>query len=84
MLDTLSKVIKLLVRDKSQQEVSSQRCIKELQEDGELHIHQYRFQKDKSTVQAVNTAIETIKEYKCKLCALITMDVKNAFNTAQS
>lgn len=73
MLNTLSKLLEALVRNRLDQELEAK---------GGLHIHQYGFRKGKSTLQAVETVIDTSKEFNRKWCALITIDVKNAFNSA--
>lgn len=74
LLNTLSKLLETLIRD---------RLEKELEEKGGLHEHQYGFRKGRSTVQAVETVLETAKkEYGAKWCTLVTVDVRNAFNSA--
>lgn len=60
---------------KLQETLIKSRLEKELQEGGELHPHQYGFQKGKLTLQAVETVVETWS-------VLVTRNIKNAFNTA--
>ncbi|XP_060526941.1 uncharacterized protein LOC132702371 [Cylas formicarius] len=55
MLNTLSKLLETLIRNRLQ---------KELDEVGGLHPRQYGFTKGKSTLQALEDIIETAKEYE--------------------
>lgn len=73
LLNSTSKLLEALIRN---------RLNEELKERGGLHRHQFGFQKGKSTIQAVETALNTVKELNRRFCVLITIDVKNAFNTA--
>lgn len=73
LLNALSKLLEGLIKNRLQEE---------LEDRGGLHRHQYGFQRGKSTIQAVEAAISTADELNCKFCILVTIDVKNAFNTA--
>lgn len=74
MLNTLSKLMEALIKT---------RLEKELEEGGGLHPHQYGFRRGKSTVQALETVMETVHAYDRAWTVLITIDVRNAFNMAR-
>lgn len=46
-------------------------------------MHQYRFQKGKSAVEALQTVMETANGFKTGWCPLIRIDIRNAFNLAR-
>lgn len=73
MLSVLSKLLEVLIKNRLQEELGRK---------GGLHPSQFSYQKGKSTIQAIEEAIETVREYNSKWCALVAIDVKNAFNTA--
>lgn len=76
MLDTLGKLLeRLLLR----------RLESEIETSGGLSPRQYGFRKGKSTVDAINEVVETAAITKAAkgFCAIITLDVKNAFNTVR-
>ena len=74
LLNSLSKLLETLIRD---------RLIDEVKEKGGFHEHQYGFLRGRSTTQAIEKVIDIAKEFKSKWCVLITIDVKNAFNSAR-
>ncbi len=83
MLDTIGKVYESIVRNRLELAI---------QKAGGLSERQYGFMKKRSTIDALNNVVDTAK---CavsgkrwrggtkKYCALITLDVKNAFNSAK-
>lgn len=73
MLNTISKLLETLIRN---------RLVKEIEVRGGLHSHQYGFRKGKSTIHALEGTLKIIGDCDCKWCVLVTIDVKNAFNTA--
>lgn len=74
MLNTISKLFEILIRN---------RLNEELDQRGGLHSNQFGFQKGKSTLQAVETVMRSIEEFECRWAVLITIDVRNAFNSAR-
>lgn len=79
LLSTMSKLFEHLVRDRLENEITQK---------GDLSENQHGFRKGHSTTDAVNAVcsearneMETTLERR-KLCALVALDVKNAFNTA--
>lgn len=58
------------------------RLCKEIDDRGGLHPNQYGFQKGRSTLQAIEAVMKATEEFNCRWCALVTIDVKNAFNSA--
>lgn len=80
LLDNLGKLFERLLL---------QRLEKHVESNGGLSERQYGFRKGRSTVDAIAKVIETaetVKQgtWKTKgFCALVTLDVKNAFNTAR-
>lgn len=79
LLNTLGKTFETIL---------NQRLKKELQDKSLLSNSQYGFREGKSTIDAINEVVtiarnEMAKPYrKRKLCILITVDIQNAFNTA--
>lgn len=73
MLNTISKLMETLIRN---------RLTAELEKKGGPHKHQYGFQRGKSAVQALEAMKEMVEECKQKWCMLITVDVKDSFNSA--
>ncbi|EFA13619.2 Putative 115 kDa protein in type-1 retrotransposable element R1DM-like Protein [Tribolium castaneum] len=73
MLNSLSKLLETLIKNRLQSELVNR---------GGLHPRQYGFQKGKSTIQAVEKALAIARDFNRKYCTLITIDVKNAFNSA--
>lgn len=73
LLDTCGKLYEILIRE---------RLEKEIEDKGGLSNYQFGFRRGKSTVQAVEAVLEWAKQSKEKWCILITLDIKNAFNTA--
>lgn len=65
------------------------RLEKELTEKGAIHENQYGFRKGKSTIDALNKILNIVdninaKSYKSRgVATLLTLDIKNAFNSAQ-
>lgn len=81
MLDSDGKLFERIVADRLEETT-----------DNQLSQHQYGFRKMRSTTDAVNTVLNTArdaisgKRWKGgtkKYCAIITLDIKNAFNTAR-
>lgn len=74
LLSSFGKLYEGLVRDRME---------KELEATGGLSDNQYGFRKGRSTIQAVEKVVSIVRERRNdKWAALITLDVKNAFNTA--
>lgn len=79
LLDTFGKLLEGLINN---------RLVAELNERGGLNDEQYGFRKGKSTVQAIQSVINVALEERRKtlktrkLCILVTLDVRNAFNSA--
>lgn len=72
LLNTVSKVYESMLRRRLEEEI----------ENGEgLSEQQYGFRKGRSTIQAVEKVVKTIKDSDKKWGALVTLDIKNAFNT---
>ncbi|KAJ8970504.1 hypothetical protein NQ317_009522 [Molorchus minor] len=57
MLNVLSKLLEILIKNRLQEELGGK---------GGLHPNQYSYQKGKSTIQAIEGVIETVRDYKCK------------------
>lgn len=73
LINVIAKVYETLVKD---------RLTKEIEEKGNLSENQYGFRRGRSTVQAIEKVLEFPQEQRTKLCLMITLDVRNAFNTA--
>ncbi|CAB0040003.1 unnamed protein product [Trichogramma brassicae] len=83
MLDTAGKILERLICD----------CLEAITESaGGLLDHQYGFRKGRSTINAIENVIATAREAIAgkrwnrgtkKYCAVVTLDVKNAFNSAR-
>lgn len=75
LLDTCGKVLEKLLVNRLEMEIS--RC-------GGLSPMQFGFVKRKSTVDAIQVVVNTAKEARehLRFCAIVTLDIKNAFNTA--
>lgn len=73
MLNTMSKMLEILIRN---------RLSKELEEGKDLHKQQFGFRKGRSTIQALGAALEAVQKCDTRWCALIAIDVQNAFNSA--
>ena len=73
LLDTMGKLLEFMLRE---------RLEKEIEEKGNLSNDQYGFRKGRSTVHAVQTIINVVEGSEEKWCALVTLDIRNAFNTA--
>lgn len=80
LLDVEGKMLEGLIKKKLEQE---------LEENGKLYEHQYGFRKKRSTINAldrVNELIEkirTVSHTNRKQCIMVTIDIKNAFNSAR-
>lgn len=76
------------VEGKLYEQLLLERLYRELQLTGDLSDLQYGFRKGRQTVDAINKVISIAREAEAhphssrKLCAVITIDVKNAFNSA--
>ncbi|CAB0044296.1 unnamed protein product, partial [Trichogramma brassicae] len=84
MLDTAGKILEKLICDRLEAITESP---------GGLSDHQYGFRKERSTINAIENVIATAREAIAgkrwnrstkKYCAVVTLDVKNAFNSARS
>ena len=82
MLDTAGKVQKRIIGNRLEAAI---------EEAGGLSEHQYGFRKARSTVDAIKDVVDTAKRAiegrrwrrgAKQYCCVITLDVKNAFNTA--
>ena len=83
ILDTSGKIFERII---------GERLTTAIEECGGLSDHQYGFRKGRSTIDAVNLVINTAKQAIAgkrwkrgskNYCAVVTLDVKNAFNSAQ-
>ncbi|CAB0037376.1 unnamed protein product [Trichogramma brassicae] len=83
MLDTAGKILKRLICDRLDAITESP---------GGLSDHQYDFRKGRSTINAIKNVIATARKAIAgkrwsrgtkKYCAVVTLDVKNAFNSAR-
>ncbi|CAB0041799.1 unnamed protein product, partial [Trichogramma brassicae] len=83
MLDTAGKILERLICDRLEAITESP---------GGLSDHQYGFRKGRSTINAIENVIATAREAIAgkrwnrgtkKYCAVVTLDVKNAFNLAR-
>lgn len=79
LLDTLGKLLESLLRERLQVEVETNSL---------LHQNQFGYRKGRSTVQAVERVQKIVDDIKKKalknreVCALILLDIENAFNSA--
>ncbi|CAB0034340.1 unnamed protein product [Trichogramma brassicae] len=83
MLDTAGKILERLICDRLEAITESP---------GGLSDHQYGFRKGRSTINAIENVITTAREAIAgkrwnrgtkKYCAVVTLDAKNAFNSAR-
>ncbi|CAB0040015.1 unnamed protein product [Trichogramma brassicae] len=83
MLDTAEKILERIIYDRLEATTESL---------GGLSDHQYGFRKGRSTINAIENVIAIAREAIAskrlnrgtkKYCAVVTLDVKNAFNLAQ-
>ncbi|CAB0033692.1 unnamed protein product [Trichogramma brassicae] len=83
MLDTAGKILERIICDRLEATTESP---------GGLSDHQYSFRKGRSTINAIENVIATAREAIAgkrlnrgtkKYCAVVTLDVKNAFNSAR-
>lgn len=72
LLNTISKVFESLIK---------RRLEEELAEVGDLSENQFGFRKGRSTIQAVEAVIQYGRREESRWSVLVTLDVKNAFNT---
>lgn len=82
LLDTMGKILERVIYN---------RLLAVVEENGALSANQYGFRKQRSTVDAIKAVVDTAsaaiaggrwKGGKTKYCGVVTLDVKNAFNTA--
>lgn len=73
LLNTLSKLYESMIR---------QRLEEEIEQKGNFAKHQYGFRKGRSTLQAMEIIRDLSEKSKKEWNVLITLDVRNAFNTA--
>ncbi|CAB0041409.1 unnamed protein product [Trichogramma brassicae] len=83
MLDTAGKILERIICDRLEATTESP---------GGLSDHQYGFRKGRSTINAIENVIATAREAIAgkrwdrgtkKYCAVVTLDVRNAFNSAR-
>ena len=80
LIDSIAKILETILKD---------RLDMELQTRGGLSERQYGFRKGSSTVHALERVVDTVTKVKSVSMAnrdkllLVTLDVKNAFNTAR-
>ncbi|CAB0031170.1 unnamed protein product [Trichogramma brassicae] len=83
MLDTAGKILERLICDRLEAMTESPRGLSD---------HQYGFRKGRSTINAIENVIATAREAIAgkrwnrgtkKYCAVVTLDVKNALNSAR-
>lgn len=76
MLDSLGKLLECLMLKRLEERIEDL---------GGLSPMQYGFRKGRSTVDAISEVCKKAIRAKenCEFCAIITLDVKNAFNTAK-
>ncbi|KAG5898769.1 hypothetical protein JTB14_010979 [Gonioctena quinquepunctata] len=70
---SISKVYEGLLRSRLENEIEST---------GGLSEHQYRFRKKRSTIRAFDKVVSIVESSREKWAALITLDVRNDFNSA--
>lgn len=73
LISVLGKVYESLIKE---------RLKKEMEEKGDISARQFGFREGKSTIQAVEYVTDRLAKVKKGWCAMITFDIKNAFNTA--
>lgn len=73
LLNTISKLYEAMLRN---------RLNNEIEVNGGLAANQYGFRKGRSTIHAVEAVKRNVEQCKAKWLVLITLDVRNAFNTA--
>lgn len=73
MLNTLSKFLEIMIKNRLQTELDDR---------DEFHPHQYAFRQSRSTIQTLKTDMQIAENFRKSWCALFSIDVKNAFNTA--
>lgn len=79
LIDNIAKLLERLVLARLDRAIT---------DSGGLSDHQYGFRKGRGAVHAINSILETVNIAKSgagregRLCLLVTLDVKNAFNTA--
>lgn len=80
MLDTAGKVLEKLLRP---------RLLSAIKAAGDLSPHQHGFRKGRSTIDAITEVVEAVRSAEAysrhsrRVVLLVTLDVKNAFNSAK-
>lgn len=74
VLDAMGKLYEILIRERLVAELDSKRAISD---------RQYGFRKGYCTTHALQWVTDAVERSNKKWCAFITLDVKNAFNTAR-
>lgn len=82
LLDTIGKLLERLIQNRLTETTEGERP---------LSANQFGFRKARSTLDAINLVVSTAREATAgkrwkggamKYCAIVTLDIKNAFNTA--
>ncbi|MGP1906151.1 MAG: RNA-directed DNA polymerase [Candidatus Hodgkinia cicadicola] len=73
MLNVICKLFESMIKTRIEQELEEQNAISK---------YQYGFRKGRSTTDAMRWVVDRAKQSKSKWVALILIDIKNAFNTA--
>nr|CAI5832218.1 unnamed protein product [Callosobruchus analis] len=73
LLDTVGKLFEIMIR---------QRLMLEIEKAGGLSPYQFGFRSGMSTIDALEAVTGMVYGVQLKWCALVTLDVKNAFNSA--
>lgn len=72
LIDTIGKLFEIVIRDRLEEELTVKNVISE---------RQYGFRRGRSTVDACKWVVRQTEDTPRKWCAMITIDVENAFNT---
>lgn len=73
LLDTPGKLLETLVKN---------RLEVELEDNAAISSRQFGFRSGRSTIHAAEWVAKKVKETQSKWCLFVTIDIKNAFNSA--
>lgn len=73
LLNTMAKLYEALIRN---------RLVREVEGRGDFANNQFGFRKGRSTLQAMQKILSFVKDSSEKYCVMITLDIRNAFNSA--